>query len=370
VSGVAERPIAVRLTRRLAVGASDEEIYRARRVSCLVLLALFAPLGVVSSLAVGASDFLSPRSLAGLATAIAAAAIAIGTRTAAEQHRWTWFVIVAAGAQALGISQLGNDGVVLLPQICLLGFWVALYFPTDVVRSALVCACAAITVVVFAADNKVVAVLAVLVAQVTIVTGTLIAHAAVLALRAANEELDDARRLAQLLATTDSLTGAHNRRSFTDLVRSVAAGPAGDHALLIVDIDNFKVLNDLHGHLVGDEVLRVVASRLTDALPDARVARWGGEEFAILRGPITAAESVLHAAEQLRLRVAGAPMATHAGELFCTVSVGATIWSSATPFEAAMRRADSGLYDAKAGGRNCVRVRAASRPAGAEPRSG
>jgi diguanylate cyclase (GGDEF)-like protein len=242
--------------------------------------------------------------------------------------------------------------VVLLAEPCMLGAWAALYLPTRMVRHAVACSCLAMTVAVFTAGNTLSALLAVLIAQITIVAATLLTHAAVLALRATNHELEDARQLAQRLATIDALTGAENRRSFTDAVRDIAAGHANDHALLIVDVDHFKVLNDVHGHLVGDDVLRTISSRLAAGLPHSRVARWGGEEFAVLAGPIAREGEVLEAAERLRVEVARAPITTENGELACTVSVGGTTWSSLEPFEDALRRADAALYEAKAGGRN------------------
>jgi diguanylate cyclase (GGDEF)-like protein len=185
---------------------------------------------------------------------------------------------------------------------------------------------------------------------ITVMAVSLLVHTAVLTLRATNQELDDARLLAQRLATTDPLTGAANRRSFTDLVR-VLAGQGAEHALCIVDVDNFKLLNDRFGHLVGDDVLRAVARRLAAAVPDGTVARWGGEEFAVLCSPARPYD-LGRVAEALRAEVDGDPVLTGVGPIACSVSVGATIWGRSDNFEQALRRADSALYEAKATGRN------------------
>ena len=190
------------------------------------------------------------------------------------------------------------------------------------------------------------------VTQITIASVTLLVHTAVLTLRATNDELDDARRLAHQLATTDPLTGAANRRSFTELVGALATTSRTAHTLLLVDIDRFKNLNDRHGHLVGDEVLREVAHRLSTALPDASVARWGGEEFAVLCLDSGVHRSPTVAAESLRTTVGHHAIVTAIGPISCTISAGGTVWDATEPFEDALRRADGALYEAKASGRN------------------
>jgi diguanylate cyclase (GGDEF)-like protein len=346
---------AIRWTQRFVLGALGEDASAARRTSCLILLAVFVPLGVLSSLAVRAGDFLAPTSLAGITVTVAIIWLAWTTRTDAQQHRWSWVVFLIAVDQGLGIYQLGSHGTVLLAETTMLGAWSALYLPTRIVRQSVVWMCTTITVVLLQSDNLLVSLLAVFVAQITIATSTLLVHTGILTLRATNGELDDARQLAQVLATTDVLTGAANRRSFTDLVRELASTDEGEQVLLLVDIDHFKSLNDEHGHLAGDVVLRAVAQRLAEALPDASVARWGGEEFAVLFDHHPGHPGLEECAEALRAAVAAEPVVTADGALACTVSVGATTWAVTGSFEDALRRADSALYEAKALGRNrCV----------------
>jgi diguanylate cyclase (GGDEF)-like protein len=345
---------AIRWTQRFVLGALGEDAPLARRKSCLILLAVFVPLGVLSSIAVRAQDFGSPASIAGLVVTTAIFVLAWTTRRDDQQHRWTWVVFLIAVDQALGIYQLERHGVVLLAETPMLGAWAALYMPTRVVKQAVAWISIAITVVVVQSDDVLIAALAAIVAQITIASLTLLVHTAVLTLRATNGELDDARQLAQLLATTDPLTGTANRRCFTDHVRERANGPVEEHSLLLVDVDHFKSLNDRHGHLLGDVVLREVAARLVTALPDARVARWGGEEFAVLCDRV-GEEGLGERADALRTAVADTAVATADGTVSCTVSVGATTWVSHTSFEDALRRADLALYEAKSRGRNrCV----------------
>src|SRR5690606_29338464 len=102
---------------------------------------------------------------------------------------------------------------------------------------------------------------------------------------------------------TDPLTGLHNRREGTRLIEALPpASPAGEgrHALLLVDIDRFKAINDTHGHAVGDRVLAQVAARLRQACEDNDIlARWGGEEFLVVR-PDASREATFAFADHLR----------------------------------------------------------------------
>ena len=106
-------------------------------------------------------------------------------------------------------------------------------------------------------------------------------------------ELDAAHRAAELQARTDDLTGTYNRRHFAELVAAPRGGatPAGC-GLLLLDADHFKQINDIHGHVVGDAVLVELARRLQAELaPDDCLARWGGEEFAVLLRGVRSDES-------------------------------------------------------------------------------
>lgn len=155
-------------------------------------------------------------------------------------------------------------------------------------------------------------------------------------------------RLLQL-ATTDVLTGLPNRRAFITRTRAVTdAGQAG--ALLILDIDHFKRINDTYGHAVGDACLAAVAERLNRSLRTGDlVGRIGGEEFCVFL-PGATAEEARATGDRLCRAIAFEP----AGEdlvLRVTLSAGATLGGAATPLDTLMVRADQALYRAKAEGR-------------------
>jgi two-component system, cell cycle response regulator len=171
-------------------------------------------------------------------------------------------------------------------------------------------------------------------------------------LRARNAELEQ-------LVTTDVLTGLRNRRFLSaELERAVSR--ARRHglglAVLLLDIDHFKRVNDEHGHAAGDEVLAAVAVRMGAALRTEDVlARWGGEEFLAL-APDTGQVGAAVLAERLRAAVAAEPVAVLPDlEIPVSISVGWTTFAHGDDDQAMLRRADEALYEAKDAGRNAVR---------------
>jgi diguanylate cyclase (GGDEF)-like protein len=164
-----------------------------------------------------------------------------------------------------------------------------------------------------------------------------------------NEKSDQALR--------DPLTGIYNRRVLQDaLDRELlsAARDDGDVALTLLDIDDFKAINDVHGHDTGDEVLRRVAACGRDVVrPGDTFARIGGEEFALLT-PGAGAQEALLIAERLRLAVAALDVLP---DRAVTVSAGLAAWPVDAPDGDALRRvADEALYRAKAAGKNRVEL--------------
>jgi len=137
---------AIRWTQRFVLGALGEDVARSRRSSCLILLAVFIPLGVLASIAFRADDFTAPASIAGLVLTTTIVVAALTTRDEAQQSRWGPIVVLIAIDQAIGIYQLGSYGMVLLPETSMLGVWAALYLPTRVVRLSVLCICSAISV--------------------------------------------------------------------------------------------------------------------------------------------------------------------------------------------------------------------------------
>jgi diguanylate cyclase len=173
--------------------------------------------------------------------------------------------------------------------------------------------------------------------------------------------LTESLRRAQSEALLDSLTGLKNRRGLEraveDLVRD-APGLLGS-ALLLADIDHFKVVNDTYGHLLGDKVIRAVAHVLRSSIKGRDVAaRLGGEEFAILL-PQTSLAGAAAVAEQIRGTVAQGRITRPDGNESIgqvTLSVGVAIARPGDTLEALLERADAAMYAAKRAGRNQVSV--------------
>ncbi len=167
--------------------------------------------------------------------------------------------------------------------------------------------------------------------------------------------LDANRRLARQ-ALTDELTGLANRRHGAhQLEREIALCVRHGRilALVRVDVDHFKAINDTHGHQAGDQVLAAVASRLGEAVRGGdELARWGGDEFVAIL-PDTDKAGALRAAERLRAAVAAAPVEAAGASLPVTISVGWAHWAGDTPDDL-LARADRALYKAKDAGRDTV----------------
>jgi two-component system, cell cycle response regulator len=175
----------------------------------------------------------------------------------------------------------------------------------------------------------------------------------ILRLKAREEELRRQARQADELSTIDPLTGLGNRRHLELRIGELAASAGGSApvGVLLADIDHFKRVNDELGHPVGDEVLKIVASRLRAAVDDGNVlVRWGGEEFLVLAPGVTAVE-LAEVAERCRATVAATPFATDAGAIDVTVSLGGTC-GSVDGWDEAVRQADNALYAAKRAGRD------------------
>jgi diguanylate cyclase (GGDEF)-like protein/PAS domain S-box-containing protein len=159
------------------------------------------------------------------------------------------------------------------------------------------------------------------------------------------------------LAALDPLTGLANRRAFTQLLEErVGAGAVGDAALLLVDVDNFKDVNDLRGHVVGDQVMCGLARLLPEhAGPGAVVARLGGDEFAVLLAQVDPGQALARA-ERLCDAVARTPVLAGGQALRVSVSVGvAPVEPRSGPTEV-LAAADLALYEAKGAGRNRARL--------------
>jgi diguanylate cyclase (GGDEF)-like protein len=161
--------------------------------------------------------------------------------------------------------------------------------------------------------------------------------------------------------TRDGMTQLSNYQHFTDLLHQEcyrARRYQQPLAVLFADLDHFKSINDTYGHPAGDQVLKQVAACLKASLRESdHIARYGGEEFATIL-PETDAEGALLAAERLREAVAALRIATAAGSVQVTLSLGVAAVTPGAPCQPAdlVKRADDALYQAKASGRNrsCV----------------
>lgn len=180
------------------------------------------------------------------------------------------------------------------------------------------------------------------------------------ALRKALQRSRDMEIELENMATTDQLTGLPNRRALDGQLAEELRRARRDGrplALLMVDIDHFKQVNDTHGHAAGDVALRIVAQRITSDLrrPGDFAGRFGGEEFVVIL-PATPLDGARMMAERIRGDVEGAPLAIGTGDVHLTVSVGIALSSPADSAVDLLDRADAALYAAKRGGRNRVSI--------------
>lgn len=181
-----------------------------------------------------------------------------------------------------------------------------------------------------------------------------------------NLELREAMRRIEDLAITDELTGAFNRRYIYQTLeneRIRAERTGSSFSICMLDVDHFKTVNDAHGHVVGDAVLREIVRRIRRGIrsidrlgsPHERntVGRFGGEEFVLVLPGQT--ESGAHmCAERVRNTIERQPMETETGHLSITLSAGFAEYRSGETIESLIKRADAALYQAKANGRNRV----------------
>jgi diguanylate cyclase (GGDEF)-like protein len=168
------------------------------------------------------------------------------------------------------------------------------------------------------------------------------------------------------LAYRDELTELPNRRGTArqvEVLISRSRRHGHQLAVLLVDADRFKHINDDHGHATGDLVLREIAHRLRDRVRrEDLVGRWGGEEFLVAL-PETTPEAAAAVAESLRVAVRDTPMSSQDGPLLhATVSIGVAGWLG-EELDELVDRADQALYAAKAAGRDRIAVTPTARVA-------
>lgn len=179
-------------------------------------------------------------------------------------------------------------------------------------------------------------------------------------LKSALSKLTEAHMILKELTTIDAVTGIRNRHYFDEVFKQEwkrAIRQKYEVSILILDIDHFKLVNDEHGHLAGDQCLAVVAKAIDSMLnrPSDVVARFGGEEFVVIL-PYVGKENACKLAEQIREKVASLSFDGEASSICVTISIGV---ATELPSEAGDPRgliavADEALYRAKSTGRNRV----------------
>lgn len=161
----------------------------------------------------------------------------------------------------------------------------------------------------------------------------------------------------QKMAVTDPLTGVHNRRGFRLLAEQQVKGAnrySQPLAVMMIDLDHFKEINDQYGHQVGDQVLQGVTQRLEGELREADLlGRYGGEEFIILL-PNTGHEGGLQIAHRLLNTIRQSPLQTTAGPIEMTISIGLSSGREDLALDEMIQSADRSLYRAKESGRDQV----------------
>jgi diguanylate cyclase (GGDEF)-like protein len=173
-------------------------------------------------------------------------------------------------------------------------------------------------------------------------------------------DLETARAELELIARTDALTNLYNRRHFdeqAELEFQRAKRSGFTNSLLLLDVDEFKSINDINGHEVGDAVLITLAAVLRSELRSFDlIARYGGDEFIIML-PHTNQEQAFSIAERIRKRIGLTPFVVRSRIFNVTLSVGiATLQSNDPDLRLLLKRSDDALYRAKELGRNCVVV--------------
>ena len=174
---------------------------------------------------------------------------------------------------------------------------------------------------------------------------------------AANQRLRTLNETVREMALRDELTGAHNRRHLMqELDREIARADRHGASLwvAVADLDEFKEVNDLHGHLAGDALLRAIAEAIeTQVRTHDCFARYGGEEFAIVLPEIDQAGAI-DCLERIRRSVEETTTICDGDRVGCTISIGATAHRAGRTASQLLSEADSAMYTAKSEGRNRV----------------
>lgn len=178
-----------------------------------------------------------------------------------------------------------------------------------------------------------------------------------------NQKLSEALSISEYLSAHDSLTGLLNRRDFERVTEELRTQSQSEKvAIIMVDLDNFKQINDQYGHSLGDDVLRTTARLMRYQLRDLdisnsheeAVARWGGEEF-IIAVANCGADDAVRISENIRCCLESYQNENWPHDITFSGSFGGTCWLPHEPLNSAIKRADEAMYLAKSAGRNRTR---------------
>ncbi|MHC4344990.1 MAG: GGDEF domain-containing protein, partial [Planctomycetota bacterium] len=163
----------------------------------------------------------------------------------------------------------------------------------------------------------------------------------------------------QRQATTDGLTGLVNHKRIYEVLEKElwrCRRYGGPLSLIMVDVDNLKMINDTYGHRAGDKVIKKIANKIRECIRQIDTAgRYGGDEFAVIL-PSTALADAVVVAERMVSAVANSPVTWSDGHIALSISVGLGEYDGQTSPEDITSRSDEALYSAKQAGKNTVRI--------------
>lgn len=170
-------------------------------------------------------------------------------------------------------------------------------------------------------------------------------------LRSMNESLRANMEKLNRVAFRDELTGLYNRHFVVEKLAQDLEEEGRQDAIVMIDVDNFKKVNDTYGHSVGDMVLVCIANIMESICRRHKVVRWGGEEFLLILMAVTA-EEVLAICEEIRKEVEDFPFMYSDTTFFCTITLGVAMYDKAAAFHDNVLCADTALYRGKTSGKN------------------
>lgn len=172
-------------------------------------------------------------------------------------------------------------------------------------------------------------------------------------LRILNETLRANMERLSSVVYRDELTGLYNRYFLVEQLAQDLAEEGRQDALVMIDVDDFKNVNDSYGHVTGDLVLKCIANIMETVCRRHKVVRWGGEEFLVVLMAVTEAETQT-ICEKIRAQVSKFPFLHESITFYCTVTLGVTIYDKKIDLKENVKHADNALYAGKTSGKNKV----------------